>query len=80
MGAKRLVLYGSRQAEGEVVTAMAVKNAKPRRFRRRRREKTDERVSDSSNPTVKCYDCGVAGHKRPDCLKKEENQSPEKTR
>jgi hypothetical protein len=70
----------ARKAGGELVTALAVKNDKPRTFRRPRREKTDEKGTENNSPTVKCYDCGVVGHKRPDCPKRKESKSSEKTR
>lgn len=69
----------ARKAGGELVTALAVKNGKPRKFRRPRKEKTDEKGTESKNLTVRCYDCGVVGHKKPDCPKRKESKSSEKT-
>jgi len=70
----------ARKTGGELVTALVVKNGKPRKFRRPRKEKTDEKGTENSNPTIKCYNCGVVGHKRPNCPKKKESKSSEKTR
>jgi len=70
----------ARKAGGELVTALVAKNVKPKKFRRPRREKTDEKRTENSCTTVKCYDCGVIGHKRPNCPKKKENNPSETTR
>jgi len=75
---KSLEEIETRKNGGELITALAAKNGKPKK--RLKREKINEKGIENSK-SIKCYDYGiVAGHKRPDCLNKKEDKASEKTR
>ena len=45
--------------------------SKSRKFRRLKRKKINEKGIENNNWTVKCYNCGIIRHKRPECPNKE---------